>query len=117
MKTIKKLCIFTLIVICSAYFVFKTATGFASNVQAEQNEVQDTTSNFGASSSEYEIYLADKKAHHQETYKDQTMYPQTNGIILNVDPTNPTKAQSVRQNDNEVKEFTFNVPQDRKSVV
>ena len=111
MKTIKKLCIFTLIVICSAYFVFKTATGFASNVQAEENEVQDTTSNFGASSSEYEIYLADKKAHHQETYKDQTMYPQTNGIILNVDPTDPTKAQSVRQNDNEVKEFTFNVPQ------
>ena len=111
MKSIKKLCIFTLIMVCSAYFVFKTSTSFTSFVNAEESEFVSSDSQNTSTNSEYVNYLNDKKAYHKEKYNNENYYPTTPGIVLNVDSNDSSKTVKITQADDSVDEFTFTVSQ------
>jgi len=82
MKKARKLLIFALIFLCSAYFTLKLSIVPASFINASDDDAQSSTVNTDADTTAYQKYLAEKKSYHKEKYGNEDYYPQNEEIIL-----------------------------------
>ena len=111
MKSIKKLCIFTLILICSAYFMFRVNRTSTEVIEASSNSTTTSEVDTTKSNSEYQNYLSEKKLFHKEMYGNDVQYKDGENIIYY-----PTGADivinkdEITQSDESVNEFKVNIP-------
>lgn len=109
MKKIKKILIFSLIMVCSLYFVLKTGALFTSYANSNDDAIFSSTEeiDFEKSNSEYRDYLAESKTYHDENHPELKgqYYPENVDITLNFED----QAKSYPYNQSEVETINFTV--------
>ena len=112
MKKIKKLLIFSLILVCSLYFVLKTGALFTSYANSDDATFISTDEvNLEKPVSEYRDYVSSNKKYHDEKYPDLagSYYPENVDITLQFKDS--TKSYPYDQNEVESIDFTVTIDQ------